>query len=241
MTTIRSSSQARRVLAGAVLAVLLGAAIDASAVTITTARIDWQSFTATTTDPGFAFIRDDGLYGTTATAFNQGFAADWTSPVDAGDASVRAAGDAAVLSASIVTPDTVSYPARSADITRSAGFNLDANSSVVFSVRASLSSDAADDPGNTAFASLAALGGDAGYRVDAVNLIGNGAAQSQSRLLRIMVANTTPQAINGFLSAEATVDAAALSVSPVPELPMALLMAPGLLLGIAGMTRRRRG
>jgi len=228
------------------LALALGHATSASAATASNAALDWRSFAVSTSDPGFAFIRDDGLFGTTVTAFTTDFAADWTTPVVAGDATTSATANAASLTVSIDTPNGASFAPRSADVTRAGSFNLDANSAVTFSVNASAATNTGTDigsnPANTAFASLSAIGGDAGFYLASIDLTGNGLAQSQSSPLSLTVSNTTGSAITGFLAAEATLTSAAVTVSPVPEPATFALMAAGLAL-IAGpgarLARRR--
>lgn len=226
------------------LALALGHANNASAATASNAALDWRSFAVSTSDPGFAFIRYDGLFGTTVTAFTTDFAADWTTPVAAGDATTSATASAASLAVSIDTPSGASFAPRSADVTRAGSFNLDANSAVTFSVNASAATNTGTgtDPTNTAFASLSAIGGDAGFYLASIDLTGNGLAQSRSAPLSFTVSNTTGSAITGFLAAEATLTNAAVTVSPVPEPATFALMAAGLAL-IAGpgarLARRR--
>lgn len=220
------------------LAIAVGHATPASAATASNAGFDWGSFAVSTSDPGFAFIRNDGFFGTTVTAFSTDFAADWTTPIAAGDATTSATANAASLAVSIDTPNGSSFAPRSADVTRAGSFNLDANSSVTFSVNANAATNTTSDPADTAFASLSAIGGDAGFYLASIDLTGNGLAQSQNRPLSFMVTNTTGSAITGFLAAEATLTIAAVSVSPVPEPATFALMAAGLAL-IAGLGAHR--
>ena len=221
------------------LAIAVGHATPASAATDSRAGFDWRSFAVSTSDSGFAFIRNDGFFGTSVTAFSTDFAADWTTPVAAGDATTGATADAASLAVSIDTPNGFSFAPRSADVTRAGSFNLDANSSVTFSVNANAATNTTSDPANTAFASLSAIGGDAGFYLASIDLTGNGLAQSQSGPLSFTVSNTTGSAITGFLAAEATLTNTAVTVSPVPEPATFALMAAGLTL-IAGLDMRRR-
>lgn len=218
----------------------LGFSTASSAETSSAANFDWSSFVASASGPDFSFIRDDGLFGTTATAFTQAFASDWTSSIAAGDSSSSATANSASLSTTLRTPDGASFPPRSADITRAGSFTLGAGSSVTFAVDAGVSTNMAADPGNTSFASLAALGGDAGFYISSFDLFGNGLQQSRQGLLTITVSNTSPDAVTGYLAAEGTLNAATVSVSPVPELPTVTLMMSGLLLaGVAARARRR--
>ena len=235
-------TRAMRTASGSVIALIgavgFGLAPAAHAASSSAASLDWSSFKAVTTDPGFAFIVDPS-YGTTVTAYTQNFVASLTAPVSAGDPAtgLAASGNATTLAASIATVPGPAYAARSADATRAADFTLDNGASVTFSINATVMTNDAADPLTSSFASLAVLGGDLGYQLSSFNLVANGSSQSQTGTLGFTVTNTSGAAITGYFAAEATVNLD--SVAAVPEPSTAWLMLPGLLLGGLAISRRR--
>lgn len=236
MTTKRFEIARGAVKSGLALALMVS--LGAHAATSSVASLDWSTFKAVTSDPGFSFIVDPS-YGTTVTAFTQSFAASFSTPLSAGDAAtgVAATANATGLSASVASAAGTAYPARSADVTRAADFNLDNGGSVTFTIAATVATDDAADPLSTSFASLSVLGGDLGYQLSSLSVVANGSSQAQSGLLSFTVSNTSGAAITGYLAAEGTVNVD--TIQAVPEPATALLMLPGLLAGGFAISRRR--
>lgn len=240
MNPIRKHAVRTASRSAAALGLVLGLGLSASAHADTgsTASLDWSSFSAVSTDPGFAFVVDPS-YGTTVTAFTQTFSPSFTTAISAGDPAtgVAASADAKSLLASVNSVTGLGYAGRSADVTRGADFTLDNGASVTFSINATVSTNEAASTNANSFASLTVLGGDLGYYNSAITAVANGTAESTKGVLTFTVTNTSGATVTSFLSAEGTVTVDA--IPPVPEPSTLAMLLPGLLIGGFVISRRR--